>query len=76
MRDYSVEEIIRAKHVARENGYTVELPKDEVEQAMNIAKSAGYTVHEVPAAKPAPVAKPAPAQPKRPTVWDMAAKYL
>lgn len=76
MSDYSVEEIIRAKRVARENGYTVELPKDEVEQAMNIAKSAGYTVREAPAAKPAPVAKPAPAQPKRPTVWDMAAKYL
>lgn len=76
MSDYSVEEIIRAKRVARENGYTVELPKDEVEQAMNIAKSAGYTVREAPAAKPAPAPAAKPQQPKRPTVWDMAAKYL
>lgn len=88
MSDYSVEEIIRAKRVARENGYTVEMPKDEIEQAMNIAKSAGYTVKDAsampaPAAKPAasePAAKPAaPAAaepPKRPTVWDIAAKYL
>lgn len=86
MSDYSVEEIIRAKRVARENGYTVELPKDEVEQAMNIAKSAGYSVREMPAAKPAeapapdtttpaPAAdKPAPAA--RPSVYDIAAKYL
>lgn len=77
MSDYSVEEIIRAKRVARENGYTVNMPKDDVEQAMNIAKAAGYTVKEAPAAPVAPKQKPAaPAEPKRPTVWDIAAKYL
>lgn len=80
MSEYSVEEIIRAKRVARENGYTVNMPKDEIEQAMNIAKSAGYTVKEQPVAKPATSTKPTEtqttkAQP-RPSVYDVAAKYL
>lgn len=75
MSDYSVEDIIRAKRMVRNNGYTVELPKDEVEQARNIAMAAGYNVRKAdepapapaakPAATPAPVAKPAaPAAPK------------
>ena len=41
MSDYSVEDIIRAKRIVRNSGYTVELPKDEVEQARNIAMAAG-----------------------------------
>lgn len=63
MSDYSVEDIIRAKRMVRNNGYTVELPKDEVEQARNIAMAAGYNVRkaEEPAPAPAPAAKPAEA---------------
>lgn len=59
MSDYSVEDIIRAKRVVRNSGYTVELPKDEVEQARNIAMAAGYNVRK--ADEPAPAAKPAEA---------------
>lgn len=59
MSDYSVEDIIRAKRIVRNSGYTVELPKDEVEQARNIAMAAGYNVHK--ADEPAPAAKPAEA---------------
>lgn len=77
MSDYSVEDIIRAKRMVRNNGYTVELPKDEVEQARNIAMAAGYNVRKAdepapapaakPAATPAPAAKPAaPATPAAP----------
>ena len=63
MSDYSVEDIIRAKRMVRNNGYTVELPKDEVEQARNIAMAAGYNVRKAdePAPAPAPTAKPAEA---------------
>ena len=63
MSDYSVEDIIRAKRMVRNNGYTVELPKDEVEQARNIAMAAGYNVRKAdePAPAPAPAAKPAEA---------------
>lgn len=57
MSDYSVEDIIRAKRIVRNSGYTVELPKDEVEQARNIAMAAGYNVRK--ADEPAPAAKPA-----------------
>ena len=56
MSDYSVEDIIRAKRIVRNSGYTVELPKDEVEQARNIAMAAGYNVRK--ADEPAPAAKP------------------
>jgi len=59
MSDYSVEDIIRAKRIVRNSGYTVELPKDEVEQARNIAMAAGYNVRK--ADEPAPAAKPASA---------------
>ena len=45
--------------MVRNNGYTVELPKDEVEQARNIAMAAGYNVRK--ADEPAPAAKPAEA---------------
>lgn len=86
MSDYSVEEIIKAKRVARENGYIVKLPNDEVEQAMNIAKSAGYTVREAPVATPAKTPEPAaspehgaankPKTPQHPNSWEMAARYL
>lgn len=63
MSDYSVEDIIRAKRMVRNNGYTVELPKDEVEQARNIAMAAGYNVRKAdePAPAPAPATKPAEA---------------
>lgn len=65
MSDYSVEDIIRAKRIVRNSGYTVELPKDEVEQARNIAMAAGYNVRKAdepaPAAKPAEAPTPAPA---------------
>lgn len=68
MSDYSVEDIIRAKRIVRNSGYTVELPKDEVEQARNIAMAAGYNVRKAdepaPAAAPAHKANPAPAAPK------------
>ena len=59
MSDYSVEDIIRAKRMVRNNGYTVELPKDEVEQARNIAMAAGYNVRKADEPAPAPAAKPA-----------------
>lgn len=59
MSDYSVDDIIRAKRIVRNSGYTVELPKDEVEQARNIAMAAGYNVRK--ADEPAPAAKPAEA---------------
>lgn len=59
MSDYSVEDIFRAKRIVRNSGYTVELPKDEVEQARNIAIAAGYNVRK--ADEPAPAAKPAEA---------------
>ena len=61
MSDYSVEDIIRAKRMVRNNGYTVELPKDEVEQACNIAMAAGYSVRKADEPDPAPAAKPAEA---------------
>ena len=61
MSDYSVEDIIRAKRMVRNNGYTVELPKDEVEQACNIAMAAGYSVRKADELDPAPAAKPAEA---------------
>ena len=61
MSDYSVEDIIRAKRMVRNNGYTVELPKDEVEQARNIAMAAGYNVRKADEPAPAPTAKPAEA---------------
>ena len=61
MSDYSVEDIIRAKRMVRNNGYTVELPKDEVEQARNIAMAAGYNVRKADEPAPAPAAKPAEA---------------
>lgn len=57
MSDYSVDDIIRAKRIVRNSGYTVKLPKDEVEQARNIAMAAGYNVRK--ADEPAPAAKPA-----------------
>jgi hypothetical protein len=68
MSDYSVEDIIRAKRMVRNNGYTVELPKDEVEQARNIAMAAGYNVRKAdePAPAPAPAAKPAQAPAAKP----------
>lgn len=74
MNDYSVEEIIKAKQVAKANGYEVSLPTDDVEQAMNIAKAAGYTVKD-----PSLNVKPTytkPTKTKAPTVFDIAAKYL
>ena len=47
MSEYSVEEILRAKRVAKEAGYDVTLPTDRVEQAKNIAKANGYNVRKM-----------------------------
>ena len=59
MSEYSVEDILKAKRVAREAGYEVSLPKDRVEQAKNVAAAYGYTV------------KPADTQPTQPTQNDI-----
>ena len=62
MSEYSVEEILRAKRIAKEAGYEVTLPTDRVEQAMNIARANGYNVRkaeEAPATPAAPAAQPA-----------------
>lgn len=63
MSEYSVEEILRAKRIAKENGYEVTLPTDRVEQAMNIARANGYNVRKAAA----PAAKPAAAPAQDPT---------
>lgn len=47
MSEYSVEEILRAKRVAKEAGYDVTLPIDRIEQAKNIAKANGYDVRKM-----------------------------
>ena len=47
MSEYSVEEILRAKRVAKEAGYDVTLPTDRVEQAKNIARANGYNVRKM-----------------------------
>lgn len=51
MSEYSVEEILKAKRIAKEAGYEVTLPTDRVERAMNIARANGYNVRkaDVPA---------------------------
>ena len=61
MSEYSVEEILRAKRIAKEAGYEVTLPSDRIERAMNIARANGYKVHkaEEAPATPAPAAAPA-----------------
>lgn len=69
MSEYSVEEILRAKRIAKEAGYEVTLPSDRIERAMNIARANGYNVRkadEAPAA-PAPAATPAAAPAQDPT---------
>ena len=69
MSEYSVEEILRAKRIAKEAGYEVTLPSDRIERAMNIARANGYKVHkaeEAPAA-PAPAAAPTAAPAQDPT---------
>lgn len=48
MSEYSVEDILNAKRVAREAGYNVSLPKDKVEQAKNVAAAYGYSVKKAP----------------------------
>ena len=47
MSDYSVEEILQAKRVAKEAGYDISLPNDRIEQAKNIAKANGYNVRKL-----------------------------
>lgn len=47
MSDYSVEEILQAKRVAKEAGYNVSLPDDRIEQAKNIARANGYNVRKI-----------------------------
>ena len=47
MSEYSVEEILRAKRVAKEAGYDVTLPTNRIEQAKNIAMANGYDVRKM-----------------------------
>lgn len=47
MSEYSVEEILQAKRVAKEAGYNVSLPNDRIEQAKNIAQANGYNVRKM-----------------------------
>ena len=47
MSDYSVEEILQAKRVAKEAGYNVSLPDDRIEQAKNIARANGYNIRKI-----------------------------
>lgn len=47
MSEYSVEEILQAKRVAKEAGYNVSLPTDRLEQAKNIAQANGYNVRKM-----------------------------
>ena len=56
MSEYSVEEILKAKRIAKEAGYEVTLPSDRIERAMNIARANGYNVRKADAA---PAATPA-----------------
>lgn len=46
MSEYTVDQILQAKRVAREAGYDVKLPDDRIEQAKNIAKAHGYDVRK------------------------------
>ena len=62
MSEVTVQDIVKAKEIARQNGYVVNLPTDKVEIAKNIATAAGYTVKEAPkpaAQETAPAAQPA-----------------
>lgn len=68
MSEYSVEEILRAKRIAKEAGYEVTLPSDRIERAMNIAKANGYSVRKADEAPAAPAqATPAAAPVQDPT---------
>ena len=57
MSEYSVEDILKAKRVARNAGYDVSLPKDPVQQAMNIATAHGYSVKKAGEKPAAPANK-------------------
>ena len=46
MSEPSVETILAAKKVARQNGYSVELPDNKLDIAKNIAQAAGYNVRK------------------------------
>lgn len=46
MSEYSVEEILKAKRIARNAGYDVTLPDNKIDIAKNIAKEAGYSVRK------------------------------
>ena len=67
MSEYSVEEILKAKRIAKEAGYEVTLPSDRIERAMNIARANGYNVRKADAAPAAPAATPAAAPAQEPT---------
>ena len=56
MSDYSVEEILRAKRIAKEAGYEVSLPTDRIEQAKNIARANGYEVRKADTVDPTEIA--------------------
>ena len=46
MSEPSVETILAAKKVARQNGYSVDLPDNKLDVAKNIAQAAGYNVRK------------------------------
>ena len=54
MSEPSVDTILTAKKVARQNGYNVSLPDNKLDIAKNIAQAAGYNVRK---ATPVEIAK-------------------
>lgn len=46
MPQYSIDDILQAKRIARQAGYNVSLPDNKLDTAMNIAREAGYNVRK------------------------------
>lgn len=46
MPQYSIDDILQAKRIARQAGYNVSLPDNKLDTAKNIAREAGYTVRK------------------------------
>lgn len=62
MSEVTVQDIIKAKEIVRNNGMDCTLPDSKLEIAKNIAKAAGYTVQKAePNPAPKQTAQPAPA---------------
>lgn len=81
--EYNVEEILRAKRIARNAGYDVSLPDNKIDIAKNIAREAGYVVRE-PATRPVtrtiepknmPAHKPVPAKTTAPATKTTQKRY-